>query len=441
MRVFRRGVSGREGLFGRPAASYGRTPVEFLQSGPRVPRRFPSLTAEPAFLPRGIFVAVTGWRLVVYLLPLLVAPSLPAVEGPADAARELARRLAGGFRGPISFTLRNLSDLAPGEVAEFRRALENELRGTALVEAGAADELHVTLSQNFATYVVAAEVKRGEERQVILFAFKRVAGTIRAGPSAVTVDKSLIASLADPILDVARVDADLLLLQTSRITRYAAANGHWEARESAPLGPLALPRDPRGRLMVQSGAYLAYVSGSICSGAVQPLDARCRDADEAWPLVREPALRAYPARGRNYFDGRVSAPGVSKTVPPFYTAAHGPSDQWIFARLDGRVWLHDASLEPVAAIGAWGSDIAGVATRCGPGSLLLSTRPGDGTEKDSIRVYQVVDRQAVEAASAVEMPGPVVALWTVDESSAVAVVRDLGSGEYAAYRLSISCSH
>ena len=37
-------------------------------------------------------------------------------------------------------------------------------------------------------------------------------------------------------------------------------------------------------------------------------------------------------------------------------------------------------------------------------------------------------------------PGPVTALWTMDETSAVAVARDVVSGEYAAYRLAVSCS-
>ena len=79
--------------------------------------------------------------------------------------------------------------------------------------------------------------------------------------------------------------------------------------------------------------------------------------------------------------------------------------------------------------------------KCGPGSLLLATRTGEGSEKDAIHVYQVVDRQAAEAASAIDMPGPVTALWTMDESSVVAVARDPASGEYAAYRLAISCGH
>jgi hypothetical protein len=385
-------------------------------------------------------VAVTGWREVLFLLPLLVAPTLHAVEGPADAARELARRLAGGLHGPVLLTVRNLSDLSPTDVADFRRSLAAELRGASLVEAGAADELHVTLSQNFASYLLVAEVKRGEERQVILFPFNRVAGTSRAGSPAVAVERTFIASLADPILDVARADQDLLVLQTTRVTLFASANGRWEARESAALNPLTLPRDPRGRLIVQSGAWLAYLPGAICSGAVQPLDARCRDADEAWPLLHDPALRAYIARARNDFDGRVTVPGVSKNVPPFYTAAQAAPDRWIFARLDGRAWLFDAALDPITALGAWGSDVAGIAAKCGPGSIVLATRPAEWSEKDSIRVYQISDRQAVEAAPAIDMPGPVTALWTMDETSAVAVARELASGEYAAYRLAISCS-
>jgi hypothetical protein len=387
-------------------------------------------------------MAVTGWREVLYLLPLLIAPTLHAVEGPAEAARELARRMAGGFHGPVSLTLRNLSDLGTADVAEVRRVLESELRnrGASLVEGGAADEIHVTLSQNFAGYLLAAEVKRGEERQVILFPWTRVAGTVRAGPPAVSVEKTLITSQSERILDVAKIDSGLLVLQPSRVTRFAAVNSHWEARESAAFPALSLPRDARGRLMVQSGAYLTYLPGAICSGAAEPLDVRCREAEEAWPLTRDPALRATLTRGRNYFDGRVSTPGASKSVPSFYSAAQAPGSQWIFTRLDGRAWLHDSALEPVAALGSWGSDIAGVSAKCGPGGLLLATRPGDGSEKDSLRVYQIADRQAAEAASAIDMPGPVIALWTIDESSVVAVARDLASGEYAAYRLAITCS-
>src|SRR5207248_3055135 len=108
------------------------------------------------------------------------------------------------------------------------------------------------------------------------------------------------------------------------------------------------------------GAWLTYLPGAICSGAVEPLDARCREADEPWPLEREPALRANLAHGKNYFDGRVTVPGAAKSVPPFYAAAAAEEQSgrlWIFTRLDRRAWLHDAALDPVAPLAASGRGI------------------------------------------------------------------------------------
>jgi hypothetical protein len=224
------------------------------------------------------------------------------------------------------------------------------------------------------------------------------------------VEKTLIASLHDPILDAVQVDSDWLILQPGRVLRLASGG-------AAPFPSLILPRDPRGRLIVQGGSYLAYLPGAICSGAVEPLDARCREADEAWPV----GVRAGLARGRNYFDGRLMG---DKPVAPFYTVA---AAEGIFARVEG-----------ASSFGPWGSDIAGA--KCGTASLVLATRTGDGSEKDAVRVYQIAERQARELAAPVEMPGPVTALWQADDSSAVAVARDLGSGEYAAYRLALTCS-
>src|SRR5207253_10671436 len=125
--------------------------------------------------------------------------------------------------------------------------------------------------------------------------------------------------------------------------------------------------------------------------------------------------------------GGVTVPRAANSVPPSYAPAPAEEQsgrRWIFTRLDRRAWLHDAALEPVAPLAAWGSDIASVPAKCGPGSLVLATRPADGSEKDSIRVYQIVERQAAEAAPAIDMPGPVTALWPIDESSVVAVARD-----------------
>ncbi len=348
--------------------------------------------------------AVTG-RAAFSLLPLLLASVLAAAETAADAAHELVRRIPGGVRNPVSLAVQNLSDLGANEVAEVRRALEGDLR----IESGAPDEIRVTISQNFAGYLLVAEVKRGEQRQVAMVSWTRAAGTSPARTAAVTVEKTRIAALADPILDAVKIDSDWLVLQPGRVVRLSGA--------SATFPPLPLPRDPRGRLVVQGGSYLAYLSGYICSGAVEPLDARCREADEPWPLP----VRATMARGRNYFETRQTKPAT------FYATAEG-----IFTRLDGRAYLQESPMD-------WGSDLAAV--KCGGASVVLATRPGEGSEKDVLRVYHVVEGQAAEAAPPIDLPGPVTALWPAGEDSAVVVARDLGSGEYAAYRLAVSCRH
>jgi hypothetical protein len=363
---------------------------------------------------------------------------LHAAGGPAEAAHELARRIPNGFRGPVSLSVRSLPDQGTTDAADLRRLLESELRGRGIsIDSGASDELRVTLSQTFTGCLLVAELKRGDERQVMFVPWTRPPSAPRA--AGISVEKTLLFAQAEPVLDVARIGGDLLVLQPGRVARFEQSNGRWEPRESAAFGSLTLPRDPRGRLVVQAGSYLAYLPGAICSGAVTPLDIRCREAEEAWPL----GLRAWFARGRNYFDGRVTAPGIAKSVPPFYSvaAADEPAGRlWIFTRLDGRAYLHDSGLEPVGpALGTWGADIAGLAAKCGSGSTVLAARAGDGSEKDTIRVYQIMERQAVEQAPAIEMPGPVTALWPADETSAIAISRDIASGEYAAYRLAISC--
>ena len=345
---------------------------------------------------------MTG-RAALSLLPLLLASALSAAGNPTDAAHELARRIQGVVRNPVSLIVRNLSDLAPPEVAEVRRALEGDLR----VEAGAAEEVRVTVSQNLAGYLLVAEIRRGDERQVVMTPWTRGTATTARGAAA-SVEKTLIAARPEPILDAVKIDSDWLLLQPGGVARLNGA--------AASFPSLALPRDPRGRLVVQAGSYLAYLPGFICSGALDPLDARCREADEPWPLP----VRAFAVRGRNYFESR------QPRTPPFYAAAEG-----IFTRPDGRAYLQETGMD-------WGSDVAAV--KCGGAGFVLATRPGDGSEKDAVRVYQVVERQAVEAAAPVEMPGPVTALWPIEETSAVAVARDPGSGNYAAYRLSVTCS-
>jgi hypothetical protein len=97
-------------------------------------------------------------------------------------------------------------------------------------------------------------------------------------------------------------------------------------------------------------------------------------------------------------------------------------------------------MRPNSAAHEWGSDIAAV-NGCGRGPLILATGGGDETVTDTLRAYEMPDREPVAASAAIDMPGPVTALWSqADHRSAVAVVRSLTAGNYYAYNVSVTCN-
>jgi hypothetical protein len=88
--------------------------------------------------------------------------------------------------------------------------------------------------------------------------------------------------------------------------------------------------------------------------------------------------------------------------------------------------------------GQWGSDIAGTDARCGGGSQVLATRPAEG-EADALQAFAVSNQAVTAMTGAVDFPGPVTALWPSGGTSVLAVARDLRTGRYAAYLVTVVC--
>jgi hypothetical protein len=99
----------------------------------------------------------------------------------------------------------------------------------------------------------------------------------------------------------------------------------------------------------------------------------------------------------------------------------------------------DASFEPIGTIPGWGSDLAGVDAQCGSGSLVMVTRPTDASEADAVQVFAVANRTAAPLTEPVTFSGPVTALWPAGAASVMVVERDLTTGKYAAYLLTVAC--
>jgi hypothetical protein len=405
---------------------------------------------------------VRGWHAVLTALPvhavlsalLLLCPRAAlAAEDLSGAAREIAAKavLLAGAGAPIAVEFRDVSSLGSAGLSQVRAAFENAVRvaGGHIADSSSAVDIHLTVSEDLVRYLLVAEVHRGDERQVWIAGWKRAPQTYERNGS-ISIEKRQVWEQDEAILDVAFPSAAMLLLSPSKITLLARQNDHWTVRTSLPINATKpLPRDPRGRLRLTGSRFQAFLPGLVCTGATDPeLTFECHAAENPWVLESgsRALLLADFAAGANFFDGRVvTQSGVPKNVPPFYTAAslEDKGQQfWAMPLVDGRTLLLDEALNPLSgvppSIPAWGSDIAGVDSRCGPATQVLATRPSED-EPDAIQSWSLVDHEAVPLTPPVGFPGPVTALWTSGGSAAVAVARDLTTGKYSAYVLTLAC--
>jgi hypothetical protein len=394
-----------------------------------------------------MFRAVKSW---LALLIAILAP-LPGVcaDDLNTAAAALARKTAAlaGRGESVAVSYRNLSSLAPTESGAVRTAFESALRDSGCrISEGSATEAKLTVSETPAQFLIVEEARRGDERQVWIASWNRATGApVKTAGASLQLTQAWRQS--EQILDVAFFASGMLVLSPARLTLFTRTNNTWTPRESAAINSAKpWPRDLRGRVRVTGSNFQIFLPGLACNGSADgSLAVDCHASDAPWVLEsgNHGLLLAAFASARNYFDGRVvTQTGARKTVPPFYSAASVESQGrtlWVMAQLDGRAQITDAALEPMAAIAQWGSDIAGIDPRCGGGSQVLATRASDSAEPDALQSFVIADRVATPATAPVLLPGPVTALWPSGPAAAVAVARDLVSGDYIAYVASVSC--
>ncbi len=381
---------------------------------------------------------------------LLPATNARAADDIGAAATSLARKTAAlaGRGESVAIVYKNISSLAPAEWSVLRPAgFESALRDAGCRAAdSSATEVRLTVSETPTQYLLVAEARRGDERQVWIASWSRAANA-SIQPAGVSLDLKQVWRQTEQILDIAFPPAGMLVLEPAKLTLYTRAGDSYTANASAPIAnPKPWPRDLRGRLRVTGATFQIFLPGLACNGNTDPaLTVDCRASDAPWVLEsgsRGLLLATFTAN-RNYFDGRVvTQTGARKTVPPFYSAASVESQGrtfWVMAQTDGRAQIADGALEPVGAVTQWGSDIAGIDARCGGASQVLATRAGDSGEPDALQSFTVSERAATPVTTAALLPGPVTALWPSGPSAALAVARDLVSGEFIAYVASVSC--
>jgi hypothetical protein len=122
--------------------------------------------------------------------------------------------------------------------------------------------------------------------------------------------------------------------------------------------------------------------------------------------------------------------------PPYFSEASAGSLHLI-AELDGRIHVYDTGGKPQGSFDGWGSDFAAMETSCG--TRFAASSASSRNQNDSIAAYDIVNNAPVRVSNQLEFPGPVTALWPAPKTLA-AVVKNLATGQYEAYTLSITCN-
>ena len=372
-----------------------------------------------------------------------------------DAARQLAHKIASATGpGAVSLEIANHSSLDDKSAREMRSALEAELRtqGVRIVKSEESmGSVTITLSESVREFVWSSEISVGaDERKVALVSASRPqsgAGISLTMPLAVR--KSFLISQAQPILDVALLEMSggtrLLLLDAVQVTVYHQQSGAWELESSLPISHTRIfPRNLRGRLLLRRDhLFDVYLPGTICRSSVTPpLSLTCNDTDDPWPLTADDGgVRAFFTPARNFFTG-VLSPGIGRVSngPSFYSAAPVPRSGytlWILAGVDGSIHMLDGTTDQLVRGARWGSDLAAIHSSCGTGTQLLVSENGEPAQ-DSLRAFEIPDREPVAGSPPVEFDGRIVTLWA-ENGSAIAIVKREDTGWYEVYRISIAC--
>jgi len=311
------------------------------------------------------------------IILLLISTLLPA-ESLEDAVRALVKKVAAGLAPAevAHVTPRNLSSMSSTDAAKAQTLFDRGLRKR--VRNPVIIEVGFTVSENLRGYLLVAEIHRENNRAVEMEAFQPDPPQAAAAPGGVRIEKRLIWEQDAPILDVAVRGNTMLVLDTQGIAKYERRSGTWErgAVSAIALAPL---RDPRGRLEWSGDSVAAWLPSGTCRGALDAGELRCEAATEEFTIDGR-RVRFTP--GGNTLEGAADSFG-----------------------------------DAVAACG---------------GALT----PGNAG-RDAADTLTVIESGRA-AGEAVQLPGPVTALWPAP-GGALAVARNLATGRYAAYTLAIDC--
>jgi hypothetical protein len=329
-------------------------------------------------------------------------------ESLEDAARALAKSVSAHLSAneTVRVVTRNISSLGRTDVTKVQtimsQALRRRLRNPVTVDVA------VTISENVHGFLLIAELEQDNSRIVEMTPYRPDPPAASERPT-LTLRKKILWDQSAPLLDLVVVEDQTLVLDQAGVTRYIRQ----QAMETVATNAAAV-RDPRGRLEVFGSSLTIHLPGSTCHGTWSPMLAfHCEPGGQM-------------SAARNTFE----------SPTPFFSRAQiGEVD--LVAEPDGRTHIYDAAKNPSGLIDDWGSDFAVVSTCAGP--RVAVSGAGDRESTDTVTIYDMIHAVPIRASDPADFPGPMTALWPANDG-ALAVARNLATGHYEAYSLTVDCS-
>ena len=359
-----------------------------------------------------------------------------------DGARLLAHKVSASVRGAtVNFEQHNRSSLNDADFFSVWKAFQDELqrRGARIGTAESGVKVVLTISGNLTGYVGVAQVERESNPEVFIEALGLVADTPPGeSQAAFALEKEFLFAQDAQMVDVVmeRGPNRTQALGTQAIFSYELRGGQWMLSSTSRLpAHEASRRELSGFLFLGVDSETIYLPGEFCG---------LSDGDaEGW------SCRA----NQQHLPVRAVSPELlaGKKISAWHSAAQFEVEghpRLMVTGQDALAHLYEDDPEPVASFPNWGNEIASVHTKCGSGWQLLVTSKGDWTAADTVQAFQIEERSARAVSPQVSFPGPVIALHSptargADSASApdnaVAVIHNLQTGRYEAYRLSINC--
>ena len=339
-------------------------------------------------------------RALLFLFVSFGLPSWPRSATLEDSAKELAHKIAAALP-PGKCVLRNPKSfiLATRRSRPNRTGAQGGIAGPwhPLAEQWRAITVVVTLSENFKNLVWTAEIHKGDASQVVLIDADHPSenrAVSKAMP--VTIRSEKFWEGPERILDAGEISDGagkswLVFLLPDGLRIQDKQTGSASTTEITSMQSAS--RDPWGNLKFDPvGNTIAFfLSPRVCTVNLETPDL------SGCPPAEGTAGGPLPGRFPMMFD--LSPPGP----PP-------PGKGTVIEMKPYLRWR-----ESVSATGA-----------------------RDYTQPDSLQVFQMESSGAVAVSAELDFPGPITALHAVSDAPR-AVVRNLATGNYEAYRLSFSC--